>query len=140
MLCDICQKPEATRHETHLSNIAGEVPKPRHLCEECIEVSNPSQAHELTAALKAGCRYCGGKPYTGSGHSVEGLRDTMKLSFMCKPCAEEYFRFLRLKMPGFGSDTLTKEQAAKLAKHDKSAVFTEAEEHMKKWVAKRDSR
>jgi hypothetical protein len=132
-------KQEATRHETHLTNIVGDVPKQRHLCEECFEASNPTQAHELTTALKAGCRYCGGEPYTGSGHSLDGLSGTMKLSFMCKPCAEEYFGFLRLKMPGFGSDTLTKEQVAKLAKYDKAAIFTEAEEHMKKWVAERDS-
>jgi len=63
----------------------------------------------------------------------------MKLSFMCKSCAEEYFGFLRLKMPGFGSDTLTKEQADKLAKHAFAAILTESEEHMKKWVAERDS-
>jgi hypothetical protein len=42
-------------------------------------------------------------------------------------------------MPDFGSDTLTNEQAAKLAKHDTAAIFTEAEEHMKKWVEERDS-
>jgi hypothetical protein len=42
-------------------------------------------------------------------------------------------------MPGFGSDTLTKEQAATLAEDDRAAIFTEAEEHMKKWVAERDS-
>ena len=126
-------------HETHCTNIAGDVPKQRNLCEECFEASNPTQAHELAKALQAGCRYCGGEPYSGGGHSPDGLGGVRTLSFMCKPCAEEYFGFLRLKMPGFGSDTLTKEQAAKLAKHDFGAIFTEAEEHMKKWVAERDS-
>jgi hypothetical protein len=136
MLCNICQEREATVHTTIIS---GDVLRKGDLCEECFKASNPTQAHELTTALKAGCQYCGGEPFTGSGHSLDGLSGTMKPSFMCKPCAQEYSRLLRLKMPGFGSDTLTKEQAAKLAQYDFPAIFAEAEEHMKKWVAERDS-
>jgi hypothetical protein len=124
------------RHETHCTNTGGDFPKQRHLCEECFESSNPIQAHELTTALQAACRYCGGEPYTGSGHSLDGLGGTMKLSFMCKPCAEEYFSFLRQEMPGFGSETITKEEIAKIVKCDRAAIFTQAEEHMKKFVAK----
>jgi hypothetical protein len=140
MLCDICQKQEATTHETHCINTEGGAPKQRHWCEECYEASNPSQAHELTTALRAGCRYCGGEPYTGSGHSLDGLGGTMKLSFMCKPCAEEYFSFLSQRMPGFGSETLTEEEIAKIVKCDRAAIFTEATEHMKKFVAERRAR
>jgi protein-arginine kinase activator protein McsA len=136
MFCDICHEREATIHMTH---IVGDAVSPTHFCSQCYEASKPAEARGLTAALDAGCRYCGGEPYTGSGHSPDGLSSISNLSFMCKPCAEEYFGFLRLKMPGFGSDTLTTEQAAKLAKYDRAAIFTEAEEHMKKWVAERDS-
>jgi len=119
--------------------MSGDVLKKSDLCDECFKTSKPNESGALATALQAGCRYCGGEPYTGSGHSLTGLSGPMSLSFMCKSCAEEYFGFLRLKMPDFGSDTLTKEQAAKLAKYDKATIFTEAEEHMKKWVAERDS-
>ena len=136
MLCEICHQREATCHLNTIKD--GEVTS-RDLCDECFATSNPSQAHELATALKAGCRYCGGEPFSESGHSLSGLSGIRNLSFMCKACAEEYFRFLRQKMPGFGSDTLTEEQAATLAKYDRAEIFTEAEEHMKKWVAERDS-
>jgi hypothetical protein len=141
MLCDICRKREATSHETHCTNIAGDVPTERHLCDECFEASNPTQARELAKALQAGCRYCGGEPYTGSGscHSLAEL-STTKLSFMCKPCAEEYFRFVRQRLPSFGDPDITNEQAAELQTHNIGKVLTEAKEHMKKWVAERDSK
>jgi hypothetical protein len=74
-------------------------------------------------------------PLKRGGSDPLALRGSVrKLSFMCKSCSDEYYGFLRLKLPGFGSDTLTKEQAAKLAKYDTAAIFTEAEEHMKKWI------
>jgi hypothetical protein len=120
--------------------MSGDVLKRSDFCEECFETSKPSELGSFTTALQAGCRYCGGEPYTGSSHSLDGLTSTMMMSFMCKPCADEYFSFLRQKMPGFGSDTLTKEQAAKLAKYNHAAIFTEAEEHMRKWVADKDSK
>ena len=140
MLCDICQKQDATTHETHCTNIAGDVPKARHLCDECFEASNLTQARELAKALQAGCRYCGGEPYTGGGHSPDGLSGTMKLSFMCKPCAEEYFRFLRQKLPGFGEPEITNEQIAEIRTHNMADVLTEAQGHIQKWVAEKNSK
>jgi hypothetical protein len=136
MLCEICQKRKATVHTTIMS---GAVLKQSDFCGECFETSKPSEAGALATALQSGCRYCGGQPYSGSGHSLTAMSGIGNLSFMCKPCAEEYFRFLRLRMPGFGSDTLTKEQAAKLAKYDLAAISIEVEEHMEKWVANKDS-
>ena len=82
MLCEMCQEREATVHATH---IAGEDLKHRNLCDKCFEAAKPTQARDLATALQAGCRHCGGEPYTGSGHSLDGLSGTMKLSFMCKP-------------------------------------------------------
>jgi len=58
---------------------------------------------------------------------------------MCKPCAEEYFRFLRQKLPGFGDPDITAEQIAEMQKHNIAGVLAEAKEHMKKWVKGRDS-
>jgi hypothetical protein len=54
---------------------------------------------------------------------------------MCKPCAEEYYRFLRQAWPGFGDPSISDKQIANINASDRLAVFTEAEGHMKKWVA-----
>ena len=53
MLCEMCQEREATVHETQ---IAGDVQKSRNLCEQCFQATEPAQASDLGAALKAGCR------------------------------------------------------------------------------------
>ena len=129
MLCDSCQEREATVHTTHCSNIAGDVPRQQHLCGECFEASNPTQARELAEALQAGCRYCGGEPYSGGNHSPGGLSGTMKLSFKCKPCAEEYFRFLRQKLPGFGEPDITTGQIAEMRTRNIAGVLTERRAH-----------
>jgi hypothetical protein len=65
------------------------------------------------------------------------MSGTRRISFMCKPCAEEHGRFLREKLPGFGDPSITDEQIGRIHASDTSAVFREAEEHMKKWVAER---
>jgi hypothetical protein len=93
----------------------------------------------MTKAWEAGCRYCGGEPCSGGGHSADRLGSSMKMSFMCKPCADEYFGFLRRKLPGFGDPDITTEQVAEMRKHDIAGVLTETEAHMKKWVADRGS-
>jgi hypothetical protein len=67
------------------------------------------------------------------------LSDPGGISFMCDPCAEEYYRFLGQRWPGFGDATITGEQIAAIHATDKMAVFREAEEHMKKWVAEKQS-
>ena len=83
----------------------------------------------------ASCRYCGGEPYSGGGDPMAGLRGVRKVSFMCRPCMEEYVGFLSAKWPGFGDVEITDEQISNIRRSDKAAVFRDAEEHMKKWVA-----
>jgi len=139
MLCDLCQKREATVHTTHCTNIADDVPKQSHLCDECLESSNPAQVGELRNAFEAGCRYCGGRSDSGGFDPVAMLRGIREMSFTCRPCAEEYFRFLRQTLPGFGEATITTEQIAVIRTHNMAAVLMEADEHMKKWVADRGS-
>jgi hypothetical protein len=136
MLCDACQKREATVHTTH---IVGDTLTHSNLCESCFEGSKTPEASGLAAALQAGCRYCGGEPYTGSGHSIVESRGPLKLSFMCKPCAEEYFRFIRQELPHFGDPDITTDQIADLHTQNNAAVLTEAVEHMKQWVTRRNS-
>jgi hypothetical protein len=140
MLCDSCKKRQATIHNTLIFE---DIIKKSDLCEECFQASRPDEAGSLAAALKGGCRYCGGEPFTGSRSGTAqtamgtGLM-ARTLSFMCKPCAEEYFRFLSAKIPYFNSDNLTKEQAAELAKRDFTAIFAEVDAHMKKWLSERN--
>jgi hypothetical protein len=136
MLCDICHKREATIHMTH---IMGDAVTPGHFCGQCYETSKRAEAHDLTAALQVGCRYCGGESYSGGNDPLATLSGTHRISFMCKPCAEEYFRHLRQKWPGFGDVAMTREQRAQIHPSDVPVVFREADEHMKKWVADRGS-
>ena len=137
MLCEMCQQREATVHQTE---IAGDVQKSRDLCEQCFQAAEPRQASDLGAALKAGCRYCGGEPYAG----VPGSTSAPGISFMCKPCSEEHYRFLDHKIPGFvecaRTATVTDDLIAKMRACDFSAVRTEVEDHMKKWGAQQGQR
>jgi len=135
MLCDKCKKREATLHFTQVSCDAGVVSKTTNLCSECGEsFEGPAEAREAAAAWKdARCRYCGGEPHVGGGHSLDPLSGAFKISFMCKPCAEEYYRFLSEKWPGFGDVNITDEQIASINRTDKVAVLRHVEEHMKTW-------
>ena len=127
MFCEICHEQEATIHTTH---IVDDVTKHRNLCERCFEASKPAEARDLAKALDDGCRYCGGEPYIGGGTPIDRLRGVLTISFMCKPCKDEYYSFLRQKCPNIGK-VLTAEEVAKIP-----AIIVEADEHMKKWVAK----
>lgn len=141
MLCEKCQKREATIHVTvnYAGSTQGE-PSPSELCDECFGSSKLPGATGWRHAWQSGCRYCGGEPYTGSGASFPNLNYTHKVSFMCKSCAEEHFGFLRTKWPGFGDPTITDEQLARFRTMDTAAIFRETEEHMQKWVAERESK
>jgi len=65
----------------------------------------------------------------------------MKMTFHCGPCAEEAFRFLDQKWPGFDecarAAMVTEELIATVQKCDRSVVYAELEAHMKKWVSER---
>lgn len=143
MLCDICLTNEATNHETHCTNTSGDVPKERHLCDECFEASNPTEVRDLAQSLQAGCRYCGGEACGGGFDSLALLGGVRKMSFLCKSCSQEYYGFLDLKLPGLGDADRTKEQRAILVAKFKScdfkAISVELESHMKRWVSERDS-
>jgi len=138
MLCEMCKEREATVHDTV---IAGDAQKSRNLCDRCFQAVEPARASDLSAALQVGCRYCGSEPYAGGGSPFPGRSGAHGISFMCKPCTEEYYRFLDQKLPGFvecaRTATVTDDLIAKLRASDISAIFTKIEDHMKKWVAER---
>lgn len=136
MKCELCHEREATIHSTY---VVEEALTHVDLCGDCFEASAPLGARELQKGLQTGCRYCGGKPYCGSGY-FHGTTDAFVgpgSGFMCKLCADEYFRYLRQKVPGFGDPDPTTEQIAEIASHDMSSVLMETDNHMKKWVTKR---
>ncbi len=120
----------------HNTEIAGDIHKNRDLCEQCFQATEPGLAADLDGAMQAGCRYCGGEPYAGGGSPLRG--PTPGISVMCKPCWEEYYRFLDHKIPGFvecaRTATVADDFIAKMRACDLSAIFTETEIHMKKWV------
>jgi hypothetical protein len=142
MLCEKCNSREATIHITEVTSGTAGVSKTTNLCSECSEsLGTSDEVRQMSAAWKnARCRYCGGEPSCGGGDPIAGLSGTRGMSFMCGPCAEEYYRFLGQKWPGFGDVTITDEQIAAIHATDKPTVFRAAEEHMKKWVAERHSR
>lgn len=138
MLCEICHERAATLHATE---VAGGVQRRRDLCEQCFQATEPAQAGGLAAALRPGCRFCGGEPYAGGGSLLPGPA-VHEITFMCKPCSEEYYRILDHKIPGFvkcaRAAAVTDDLIARMRSCDLSAIFTEIELHMKKWVAERN--
>ena len=145
MLCGKCQIREATVHITAGTGRAVEEPKTIDLCQECFDASELKGATDLPtdyqASLQAGCRYCGGEFHSGGLDPLALLGGVRRMNVLCKPCAMEYFGYLRLNLPGFGDPKLTKEQMAILAANIKAsgfpAILAEHEKPMKHWVAKR---
>ncbi len=140
MLCEKCDKQEAVVHITE--NWAGSnVSKTINVCADCAQsFGGLGGIPNLDAVLSgAPCRYCGGEPYSGGPDPLATLSGTRSVSMMCKSCSDEYSRFLRQKWPGFGDQDITDEQIANIRGADIAAVFRQAEEHMKQWVAERNS-
>jgi hypothetical protein len=140
MLCDLCKKREATAHVTVCTSKSDDEPVRRDLCDDCFASLNPAMETAISSAWKDGCQYCGGPPVTGGLDPHSMMSGIYKMTCKCKPCAEEYYRYLDSKMPGFGMGTMTKERLANIKKLDVPAIFAEAEEHMKKWVRGRGLR
>src|ERR1700722_552140 len=123
MLCDKCQQREATNHVFNFSNTAGDVPTTNNLCNECSEPSSPRD-REMASAWQTGCSYCGGQPFSSHGGQ--------KFTVLCRRCSQEYYRFIKHRLPRLGEGDLTREQIANL-----SVVLSEVHVHMKRWVLER---
>ena len=133
MLCENCHQREAT---SHVNKIEGDVVTSRDLCSECFESSH-TEARGITQVWEAGCQYCGGPPVIGGADPLATIGGIHKLRCMCKLCSDEYHRFLQVKMPGFGTGAMTKEQLSKMKTYDIPAIFSEANKHMKQWVSEK---
>jgi protein-arginine kinase activator protein McsA len=113
MLCDKCQEREATIFTTCV--ISGSPIEKINLCAECFANSEQTLADEIAAAFQGGCCYCGDKPQCG----IPDL-DSQKMRMACNRCSDEYYSFLRLKIPGLGQPLAT--QAKLIAMQDLPAI------------------
>ena len=123
-------------------NWAGsDVSKKTDVCADCAgSLPGLGGINNLDAVFNpAPCRYCGGQPFTAEPEPISLLSGIHKVSMMCKPCSEEYSRFLSQKWPGLGDPAITEGAVASIHE-DTPEVIREAEEHMKKWVANRNSK
>ena len=132
MLCESCQKNEAT---CHICTVDGDVTTSRDLCIECHEASSP-EAREFSAAQRdARCEYCGGQPCAGGTDFLAMATGVQKLKFMCMPCSMEHNRYVQQKLRPDASGLSQQEQLDLLRKLDE-----QTDEHMKQWVSERGSR
>jgi len=129
MLCEVCHEREATIHDT---NIAGDAITTQNLCNECFEFRDASRAQELSSVSQAGCSYCGGEPQCTCPDLSAASGDAQKLCVLCGPCAQEFYRFIGLKLPGFATGKITPEQVPQVP-----TVLAELDRHMKQWVSGR---
>jgi len=86
---------------------------------ECLEITRPGAADKLSAALQAGCLYCGRQ---------------VGVTF-CDPCAKEVSRFMQTK--GFGG-VFKGKMTLEMRAHMKT-LAAEMEQHMKEWVSQREA-
>src|SRR5579862_5904557 len=115
MLCESCQKNEAT---CHVCTIIDGISRSRDLCVECHEASSP-EAREFSAAQKAAhCEYCGGQPCAGGTDFLALVTGVQKLKFMCMPCSMEHNRFVQQWLRPEASGLSQQEQLALLRKLD----------------------
>jgi hypothetical protein len=124
MICQKCQKREAT---CHITTIVYGVMTSSELCIDCHEASSP-EAREMRMAR---CEYCGGQSCTGGTETVGGIR---KSKFMCMPCSGEQHRYTLQRLVRVDSGLPLEEQQALLR-----ALEDEVKLHMKQWVAERSS-
>lgn len=128
MLCEICRQREATVHET---NVVGDAVTTQDVCRECFEIAEPSEARELMGVFSAGCHYCGGEPHC-TCPDLTG--DAEKLWTLCANCAQEFYRFMDVKLPGLSEGKVEPEVALQVP-----MILAELDRHMKQWVSDRHS-
>jgi hypothetical protein len=131
MLCEVCHKREAA---AHMTNIAEDAVTTRNLCEECFGLAEPAQTQELSSAFHAGCRYCQGEPVCTAPDLSAGPGGGGQVCALCARCAQEFYRYALLQIPGIQSGQFTPDQKAQIP-----AAFAAIDQHMRKWVSERDS-
>jgi protein-arginine kinase activator protein McsA len=132
MICDVCHEREATVHTTHVTD---DVLTKQDLCSECFELGMPSQANESFSVFQSGCHYCGGTPGSTCPDLSAAAGVDLKLRALCGSCAQEFYRFVGLKLPEFAKGGIAPAQMSQVV-----TIFAQLDRHMKQWVSERDSR
>jgi protein-arginine kinase activator protein McsA len=132
MLCESCQKNEAT---CHICAIVDGSLQSKDLCIECHEASSPEASEFSEAQRAARCLYCGGQPCAGGTDVLAMVTGVQKLKVMCMPCWIEHNRYVQQQLQAGASRLSQQEQLALLRKLDR-----EADERMRQWVSERGSR
>jgi hypothetical protein len=73
------------------------------LCAKCSEGAAP----DFASLVQAGCHYCGGAFHCGAPDLSAQSSGNLKLSALCKRCAEEFYGYCERHLPGFGTEAGT---------------------------------
>ena len=129
MLCEKCQKHEAT---CHVTTVEDGISISRDLCAECYEAGSPEAKAFATAQREARCEYCGGQPCASGTDIFALLTGEQKKKWKCMPCSVEHNRYLLQLLQRDTSGLSRQEQLALLR-----TLNEEADRHMKQWVSGR---
>jgi hypothetical protein len=103
MLCETCQKKEAT---CHVCAIVDGVSESKDLCEDCYQATSPQFRAFLAAQQEAHCEYCDGQPCAVGTDILALATGVQKLKFMCMPCSIEHNRYVQQRLQAALRDLL----------------------------------
>jgi protein-arginine kinase activator protein McsA len=130
MLCQKCQKREAT---CHICNVVdGGNSTSLDLCSECFETESPEAKEWAAESAASVCEYCGGSPCAGGTDFLAMVTGVQKSKYMCLLCSMEHNRYNREQLQKMDLALSQQEQLAALRRLDVAA-----NEHMKRWVSER---
>ncbi len=112
----------------HITNINGDQITKSSYCPACAVSLGHKVSPILLPAAEMGCGYCGGEADPGIPNFATRFAD----KWLCRPCGQEYIRFVSTKLPGIGTPEFNYKQAGNIL-----PILIELDEHMKKWVAER---
>ena len=97
------------------------------LCKMCHKEKDLQKSHLIPKSVHEYCSEGGYKPIGMFGEIVMAGARQLKHPLLCFECEQI--------LSAGGEEWM----ADKLATYDKAAIFSEAEEHMKRWLSERDS-
>jgi hypothetical protein len=131
ILCEVCHERPATHHVCNANT-----GKSSDLCAECFETSAPPEVRQSAAEMHAAhCQYCGSQPCAGGTDFLAQITGVQQTKFMCMPCTQEFYRYIRQDMPQEAAGLSQQEQLTEIR-----TLRDRADAHIKQWVSKRGSR
>ncbi len=129
MLCQSCQKREAT---CHVTSILGDLIQKRDLCPECFEAISPGAG--TWAPADSPCQYCGGQAFSGGTDLLALLTGIEQVRLMCVPCNAEFQRYTLRELAALPEGLSHQEQLSALR-----SLRDKRDAHMRQWVSDRRS-